>query len=219
MKINFLGHSSFRIKSKNGIVIMDPYRDTVGFKMPKLSADVVTISHHHNENNFYEKIKPTKSREKPFVIDTPGEYEVSGISIFGIESFHDDQNGAIRGKNTIFVIYLDHLKICHLGHLGHELDPDLVAKIGDVDIVFVPVGGSETIDPKQAINVVDSLEPSIFIPMNYLTDKHSSDYAHLAKLEDFFNVYGNDVGAIETLDISVNNLPEERTLVVLDPIV
>lgn len=216
MEITYLGHSCFKLKGDNGVVITDPFDPYVGFNMPSASADIVTISHHHKDHDNAKSIKGTPRREKPFIIDHPGEYEVNGVSVFGVKTDHDAHGGVERGVNHVFTIFLDELKICHLGDLGHELTTEQLAEIGAVDIVLCPVGGVFSIDPKQAVATIQALEPSYIIPMHYKTPKHDEKvFGDLSTLEDFLKEYGAEVTPEAKLTVTKDKLPEETEVVVL----
>lgn len=216
MIITYNGHSSFKLKASEGVVVTDPFADSVGFEFPTASADVVTISHDHDDHNQASKVSGTVRRDKPFIIKAAGEYEIGGISVFGAKTYHDDQDGEERGKNFVFIAFLDGMRVCHLGDLGHELTPEQVKKIGDVDILLCPVGGKYTIDPKVAKKVINSLEPSIVIPMHYKTPLHEEKtFGELSGVEEFLKEYGVEVEPVDKLNISVSQLPEETEIVVL----
>lgn len=216
MTITYHGHSSFKLKGRRGTVVTDPYEASVGFTLPVLSADIVTSSHDHPDHNAVAKVRGTSRREIPFIIEKPGEYELGGISVFGVNSYHDASKGAERGPNTIYTIYLDDLRICHLGDLGHELSAEQLEDIGSVDILLCPVGGIYTIDPALAVKTIRALEPSIIIPMHYKTEKHDpNQYGELKTVEEFLKVYGVEVTPVAKLDIEKINLPEETEVVVL----
>ncbi len=216
MIITYNGHSSFKLKGKAGTVVTDPFHSYIGIEMPKVSADLVTISHDHKDHNYVDAVSATARRDRPFVIDSPGEYEVAGISVFGVQTYHDDQQGAERGTNIIYTILLDDLRVCHLGDLGHELTPEQIDEIGDVDILLCPVGGVYTIGPKAAINVIKTLEPSMVIPMHYQTSAlDENTFGELATLEEFLKEYGVEVEPDDKLNIDRSNLPEETEVVVL----
>ena len=125
MEITYLGHSAFKIKGKSATIVTDPYDKGVGFTMPKVSADIVTLSHKHEDHSAANKVSGTARRDEPYVIEAPGEYEVNGIGVFGWGSFHDDKKGEERGKNTIYTYMVDGIRLGHLGDLGHEIDDDL----------------------------------------------------------------------------------------------
>lgn len=216
MIITYHGHSAFKLKGKKGTVVTDPYNDYVGFSMPRLSADLVTVSHDHEDHNASEKIAETSRRSHPFIITKPGEYEVGGISVFGTSSWHDASQGAERGPNNIFTILLDGVRVCHLGDLGHELTTKQVDSIGPVDVLLVPVGGVYTIDPTLAVKAIRALEPGIAIPMHFKTDKHEDAvFGDLKTAEDFLKEYGVDPTPMTKLDIQSGKIPEETEIIVL----
>jgi L-ascorbate metabolism protein UlaG (beta-lactamase superfamily) len=217
MEITYLGHSCFKIKGKSGTVLMDPYADSVrSFKLPKVSVDMVTVSHQHPDHNAIDHAMGTARHEKSFIVDAPGEYEVSGISVFGYPTFHDDKKGSERGSNIIFVVNMDDLSVAHLGDLGHELDEKTIEALGTIDVLLCPVGGKYTIDPKQAVEVIRSIEPSYVIPMHYKTAEHDTKmFGEVAPLEDFLKVYGLTKEPVSSFNVSAGSLPEETELVVM----
>lgn len=187
MDINYLGHSSFKIKGRTATVVCDPFDPKmVGIKFPTVEADIVTSSHDHNDHRNLDAVKNYK---KAFV--GPGEYEIMGVSFIGIPSFHDDKKGVDRGKNTIFVIEVDGIRICHLGDLGEKLDETQLKSIGDIDILMVPVGGTFTIDSKKAFEVVQQIEPYFVIPMHYKVDGMNPEtFKDLEPVENFLKETG-----------------------------
>jgi len=216
MLVTYHGHSTFKLKGKLGSVVTDPYHAEIGLQLPTLSADIVTVSHDHEDHNAVEQVGTTSRRTRPFLIKKPGEYEIGGISVFGVPTFHDDSNGSERGSNTVFTILLDELRICHLGDLGHELTATQLEAIGSVDVLLCPVGGVFTLDPKQAVKVIRSLEPSIVIPMHFRTPAHDPTvFAELATREEFTTEYGSEVTPVDKLDLSRVSLPEETELALL----
>ncbi|PIR93536.1 hypothetical protein COT99_00200 [Candidatus Falkowbacteria bacterium CG10_big_fil_rev_8_21_14_0_10_43_10] len=167
MYIQYLGHSCFKLQGKNNkgeniTIITDPYGKEYGLRPLQAEADIVTISHQHQDHNNISAIKG-----KPFVIDTPGEYEIKDAFIQGIDSFHDSQEGKERGSNIIFRISIEDLVVSHLGDLGHLLDNKQSEKMQGTDILLVPVGGKYTLDSKRAIEVINQIEPRMVIPMHY----------------------------------------------------
>lgn len=217
MIITYHGHSSFKLKGKRGTVVTDPYSEYVGMTLPRLSADIVTISHDHPDHNAFQQIASSSRRERPFIIDTPGEYEVGRISVFGVQTYHDSSKGAERGTNTVFTIFMDALRVCHLGDLGHELSSEEVEKIGTVDILLCPVGGVFTMDPELAVKTIRTLEPGIVIPMHFRTESHNLDvFSGLSTLQDFTREYGMNPNPLVKLDVSAGAMPEETELVILE---
>jgi L-ascorbate metabolism protein UlaG (beta-lactamase superfamily) len=216
MQITYLGHSCFKLKGKNGTVVCDPYEGSVGFQMSTVSADIVISSHNHPDHNAVNKVQGTARREKPLVIDAPGEYEVGGISIFGVPTFHDTSKGTERGRNTVYVVYMDHLRVCHLGDLGHELTDAQKSEIGAVDVLLVPVGGHFTINAEEAVKMITELDPFYVIPMHYRTEEHNLDvFADLQPLKKFLDEYGVIKEPVKSLDVEQDRLPEETEIVVL----
>lgn len=216
MIITYHGHSMFKLKGKRGTVVMDPYQDSVGFEMPRLSGDIVTVSHQHDDHNAADQISGTARRDDPFIITEPGEYEVGGISVFGTKTYHDDDEGAERGPNTVYTVLVDGIRVCHLGDLGHELTAEQLDSIGVVDILLVPVGDVYTIGPEMAVKTIRAFEPSIAIPMHYRTPEHNQDtFAEVKPLEEFTKEFGVEPDPEEKLDISRSKLSDETELVVL----
>lgn len=213
MEIQYLGQSCFRIKGKETVLLTDPYdSQKVGFKFPKTTADVVTISHDHYDHNNWIAVEGTDQRPEPFVINSPGEYEVAGISVFGVPSFHDSLNGQKFGKNTIYIIALEGVRLIHLGDLGHKLDNNQLEQVNGADVLFVPVGGTYTLDAKKAAEVVNQIDPSIVIPMHY---KSPGLNIELAPVEDFLKEMGREeVKPVPKLVIK-DNLPQEQELIIL----
>jgi len=213
MQINYLGHSCFKIKSKDSVVITDPFDKYVGFSMPKTEANVVTISHDHKDHNCLKNIEG-----KPFVIQAPGEYEIAGVSVFGITTFHDKSKGDERGKNTIYVIRMEEISLCHLGDLGHMLSDRQLEEVNGVDVLFIPVGGKHTIGPKQAVEVVKQVEPKIIIPMHYRTKDHDQKkFKEISVLKDFLQEIGSSEAKQEDkLVIAKISLPEETEVICLN---
>lgn len=214
--VQFLGHACFRLRGRDGIVLCDPFSRAIGIDLGRPTAHIVTVSHNHPDHNNVAQVKPM--REKLFVIDSPGEYEVSGVLITGVRTYHDKAKGAELGTNTVFVIHLDEVAFCHLGDLGHELSQAQLEAIGNVDVLFVPVGGGETIGPAEAINVISQIEPRVVIPMHYATAQLSFDQP-LGSLERFTHEMGlKDVVAEEKLSLTASSLPpesEETRVVIL----
>lgn len=217
MEISYLGHSAFKLKGKAGTVVCDPFDSSVGFSMSNVSADILTTSHDHFDHNAVSRVRGTTRSPKPFLIEQPGEYEVGGISIFGVPTYHDVHQGAERGRNTVFVIYMDHLRVCHLGDLGHDLTEKQQAEIGSVDVLLLPVGGVFTITPEQAVKITTSLDPSYVIPMHYLTAEHHTEtFAGVKTVDAFLNEYGVQKKAVKNLTVDASRLPEETEVVVLE---
>lgn len=215
MQINYLGHSSFRIKTKTATLVTDPYSAEVGFKIPKVTADIVTISHPHFDHNCAAAVSSPQPGGKPFVINGPGEYEIKEVSILGVPVFHDTQKGEKSGKNTIFVITAEDMVLCHLGDLGHQLTAKQTELISEIDVLFVPVGGGKSLDARGAAEVVGQLEPKIVVPMHYKTPQHGPKFAHFSFVEAFLKEMGTAKKQVEKLILSKSDLGEEEMAVVI----
>src|SRR3972149_9628456 len=215
MEITFIGHSCFKIKGKNSTIVIDPYEPgKLGYKLPKLSADLVLISHGHDDHNYATGVSDTK-----MVIDTPGEYEIAGTHIDAIPTFHDETGGSERGKNIMFQITLDGLTLLHMGDIGHELSKETLEQLSTIAVLMIPAGGTYTIDAKTASRVISSIEPGYVIPMHYQTDGLTGLSKPLDPLKKFLDEMGNG-GAknLETLKVSSHNdIPEETEIVILNP--
>jgi L-ascorbate metabolism protein UlaG (beta-lactamase superfamily) len=235
MEITYLNHSSFLIKTKysgNQItkILIDPFSPDIGIKYPKQEADIVLMSHQHSDHNYVEGVKGLSEdsvlnettgslKNGPFVIKTAGEYELRGIYIKGIQSFHDDKKGELRGPNVIYTVSNENLTVCHLGDLGHILSESQVEAIGPIDVLLVPVGGFYTIDPETAVNVISQIEPGFVIPMHYKSSKHNEEtFGKLSTLADFIKEMGiDDAKKMDSFKVEQGNI-EETEVIVLNPV-
>jgi len=213
MDIYFYGQACFKLKGKTATVFIDPYKEEfTGLKLPKdLSASLAISTHNHDDHNNLDAIT-----EADLKIEGPGEYEVRGVSVTGVSAFHDKENGASRGKNTIYNITVDGLNIVHLGDLGHKLSEEQIEEIGATDILLVPVGSVFTIDAKTASDVVSQLEPKIVIPMHYALTGLKFE---LEPVENFMKEMGSEtVEPLPKLSITRDKLPDELQVVVLSKV-
>lgn len=213
MEITYLGHSSFKISGKNGKVVTDPFDPSMlGIKFPKVEADIVTISHHHHDHDQYLNVGGN-----PIVLTGSGEYEIKGIKVVGLGSYHDQTNGQDRGKNTVYRLEVDGVSVVHLGDLGHKLDDKQLDILDGVDILMVPVGGFFSLDAKQAAEVISQLEPKIVIPMHYhFTGINENNFGKLAAVDLFIKEVGKEnITPVPKLTVSKDKLPVEQTIVVL----
>ena len=160
--MTWLGHGCFRLRGKNAAVITDPYPPAIGLKLPRQEANLVTVSHGHDNHSYTQAV-----REGAYEIKGPGEYEVAGVSVVGFPTYHDTEQGAKRGRNTVYLIEIDDVRICHLGDLGHKLEDTEAEAIASPDVLLVPVGGRTAINAAQAAEVVRQLEPRYVVPMHY----------------------------------------------------
>jgi len=172
MKLKYLGHASFLITASDGArIIADPYESgyrngMISYGPIKEKADVVFITHEHGDHNYLGDIQGS-----PQVLRGPGVHQAKGIEFKGIATFHDNVQGAERGRNTIFCFTIDGIRVCHMGDLGHWLSQPQITEMGNVDVLMLPVGGASTINATLATEVVRKIEPRIVIPMHYKTEK------------------------------------------------
>src|SRR3989338_7150791 len=167
MVIIYYGLSCFKISSGEFVLAIDPPSKKSSFKSPRFRADTVLISHDHEDHSGYEMMSG-KGESGPLKISGPGEYEIQGVDIGGILSYHDPANGKKFGLNSIYTIKMEDIRLCHLGDFGEkELRNETLEAIGAVDILFLPVGGKTVIDAETASAVANKLEPKIIIPMHY----------------------------------------------------
>ncbi len=209
MEISYLGHSCFKVSGKKISVLCDPYDPTVvGMKLGKQDADVVTVSHQHSDHNNLSVMK----NDDYLVLDSPGEYEVKESEFVGVEAYHDDEEGAERGKVTMFAFDVDGIKIAHLGDLATELTSNQLDCLDGVDVLMIPVGGHVQLDAKMAVKVISQIEPKIVLPMHYgtVTKNHTFDSVEL-----FYHEMGVKPEPQDKLKLTVKDLPEELTVVAL----
>jgi len=212
MIITHIGHSCFKIQDKAGTdgitLVTDPYDQKIGLKVPNFEADIVTISHDHYDHNNVKAL-----RGNPHVINMAGEYDIKGVSIAGIESYHDNEKGGKRGVNIIYRFEVEGISISHLGDLGHVLENKQLEVLAGTDILLIPVGGKYTLDAKKAVEVISQVEPRIIIPMHYKTKGVTLD---IDEVEKFIKEMGIKPREEERLKISKKDLPaEDMELVVL----
>jgi len=213
MKVKWLGHSCFLITYKDGTrLITDPYEVGGGINYSPIeeTADVVVVSHGHGDHSNVSAVQG-----KPEVVRGDGTKTAKGIQFRGIATYHDASQGTQRGPNTVFCFTVDDIKLCHLGDLGHVLDPEQVTGIGAVDILLVPVGGYFTIDASAASQVCDQLKPKVVLPMHFKTPKCAYS---IASVEDFLKGKKNvrKVGD-SGVEFEREKLPAAAEIVLLQP--
>jgi L-ascorbate metabolism protein UlaG (beta-lactamase superfamily) len=208
MNITWYGQSCFRVVLQGNkrakqwaSLVVDPFDESTGLKLPKIEADIFLITHNHKDHNNQKMVK-----KENLVIDSPGEYEVSDIFIQGIPSFHDNEKGKERGINTIYTIEAEEIRVCHLGDFGQEeLDDKQLRDIGEIDVLMIPIGGVYTIDAKEATKIISQIEPRIIIPMHY---KIPGLKIKLDDLGSFLKAIGEkSAKAEDKLNIQKKNLP------------
>lgn len=217
MQIIWKGQSCFQITSSEGKnnhvnIVIDPFDETIGLRLPKLEADILLVTHQHHDHNNVKAVSGN-----PFLIQGPGEYEIKEVYIEGLSSFHDDSSGKEKGLNTIYTIEAEDIRICHLGDLGQkELTSEQLEKIGEIDILMIPVGGVYTIGVKEAVRIMSQIEPNIIIPMHYQIPKLK---LKLDGVDKFLKTMGiKSISPLPKLSIKKKDiLSEEAKVVILQP--
>jgi L-ascorbate metabolism protein UlaG (beta-lactamase superfamily) len=164
LRIRWHGHACWEI-TNNLTLATDPHDGkSIGIPAPSgVAGDIVLVSHDHYDHNSVKNVEKPGSK----VVMDDRKRTIDNVEISGVESFHDEAQGAKRGNNIIYKFTMDGIKFCHLGDLGHDLDEETVQKIGEVDVLFIPIGGTFTVDDKQAWDVIKKIQPRIVIPMHY----------------------------------------------------
>ena len=208
MEIYWLGHGCFRLRGRDATVLTDPAPPSTGYKIGKVSADVVTISRNHPESSFRDAV----TNEAKF-IHGPGEYEVSGVLISALATDHTERDDGYS-RNVAFVLDLDDIRICHLGDIQHVPSGDDVEELSAADILLIPVGGGRVLNAEKAAEVVSLLEPRLVIPMLYKTEASAGD---LEPVERFLKEMGAEARTPEQrLNVTKSNLPQDTTIALLN---
>jgi L-ascorbate metabolism protein UlaG (beta-lactamase superfamily) len=208
LDVTWLGQSCFRLRGRGAAVVTDPFPPSLGPRL-RLEGNVVTVSHPHENHSHVQSVKDA------YVIEGPGEYEVSGVTVVGLPTFHDSLQGAEHGRNTVYVIELDDVRVCHLGDLGHTLDDRALETIGNVDVLLVPVGGGRTLDGAKAAEVCRQVEPRYVVPMHF---GHPALHTDLAPVERFLKEMGvPESEAQSKLTVQASSAESETKVVVLEP--
>lgn len=212
MEITWLGHACFRLRGKEVTVITDPFGPQLGYTLGRVSAQIVTISHDHPGHNNAAAVGGD-----PHVLRGPGEYEVQDVLVTAVASYHDAERGKRLGRNTIYLLHIDDLTVCHLGDLGHLLTDQQREEMSDVDILLVPVGGKNTINAAQATEVISQVDARIVIPMHYATAATEGKVEGLDPLEKFCREMGVEVVEPQPkLAVTRGNLPVEPQIIALN---
>jgi L-ascorbate metabolism protein UlaG (beta-lactamase superfamily) len=216
MKITFLGHASFLLTTSAGTrIVTDPfdpkaYPDSLLYRPFTENVDVVTSSHEHGDHGATHLVGGS-----PIIIKGNGKFMAKEVEFLGVGTYHDDTRGTQRGKNTVFVISADGLRIAHFGDLGHVLSSDQAAEIGAVDVALVPIGGFYTIDAAQAWKVAEQVSAQLVVPMHYSNEKCLFP---IAGVEDFIAGRPNVMReGVSTLEVGPRDVPDVMTAVVLEP--
>ena len=203
MVIQWYGQACFKIQSGDLVIAVDPFAKEIGLTPPRWRANLALITHAHYDHANSEAIAGD-----PFVIKGPGEYEIQGVQVQGIQTFHDAVSGKERGLNTMYKIKMEGITILHMGDFGEgAMRDETIEQVGDVDIVLIPVGGTYTIAASEAAKIVTQIEPRIVIPMHY---KIPGLAIKLDEVSMFLKEMGASGAAAEDrLTLKKKDIPEE----------
>jgi len=203
LQIRWHGHSCFEITNEVTLVT-DPHDGkSIGIHAPSITGDIILVSHDHYDHN---SVKSVEKEGAKVIIDTR-KRNISNVEIKGIESFHDECCGEKRGSNIIYKFTMEDITFCHMGDIGHDLDEEAVQKIGDVDILFIPIGGTFTLDAKQAWRIIKKVKPRIAVPMHY---KIGGLSLPITGIEPFLEESNYEILKVgNEIDIEKEDLPEE----------
>ena len=215
MKITWLGHASFLLESRDGTkVVTDPfeagsYDGAVGYPEIDACADIVTVSHEHADHNAVDCVGG-----EPQVIRDTETRDIKGVTIRGVNTYHDESKGQDRGRNTIYVMDIDGVSFGHLGDLGHPLSDEELESLGKVDVLFTPVGGYYTIGPEVAKKTAEALGAKVIVPMHYKTEALGFP---IQPVDDFLKLMDHvDRVGSKSVEINKDELGDEPRVVVLD---
>jgi len=185
MVIDWLGHSCFKVTLKNGTrILLDPYDDHIGYTPQEVEADIVTVSHAHHDHSDLSHVTGNYT-----VVKEPGVHTFGDLTIEGIQTWHDKEQGAKRGENICYILSVNGMRLCHMGDIGSIPDDDLIQKIKGSEILLVPVGGNFTIDACEALKICEMVAPNVIIPMHFKTPASTLD---IAPLSDFLEAAGRE---------------------------
>ncbi len=208
MKIDYLGHACFRITSENGTrIITDPYQG-VGYELPQnLTAEIVTVSHGHFDHNNISAVG-----ENPTIIDRSGISRVYDIDFNGLDTYHDNRQGALRGKNIVYSFIVDGVRCCHLGDIGEPWHTNFLQNLENTDVLMIPVGGTYTIDTAQAQVYLENLKPKIAILMHF---KPKDGCLDIASQEEVLSAFKNAKTIEKSLEITRERLINQTTEILI----
>lgn len=223
MNVRYLGHSSFWVASSQGSsAIIDPFSQRVPYVLPPLEPDVVLVSHEHHDHNAYYRFENNPmliKRSHDFASESELNIERTGekLVFHGMPTFHDDQGGRKRGPNTVWHWFWEGIHFAHFGDIGHLLSDEQLASLGKVDVVFMPVGGKETIDPSTAALLIGQLDPRIVFPMHYKTDELGDSPLCEYPLSAFTDKMKNvDEAGTMAVEIELARLPAQTKVICLN---
>ncbi len=214
MEITWYGLGCFRITERGyPAVITDPFdEDETGYTLPHARAEIVSLSTSLEDAT---KVNWKGFRGVQRTLASPGEYEIGGLFITGVNSYRDAKKGALRGENIIYIFEMNGLSVCHLGELGHVLNQSRIEAIGNVNVLLIPVGLQKGLTPSMASEVISLIEPNIIIPMDYHTPGLKAKRASVDRFLKEMGISSTTTEAV--LKIASGKIPEATTVIVLEP--
>ena len=203
MKLTYLGHACFKIESGDYSIIIDPYApgSVPGYASLDEQANLVLCTHEHGDHNSRSSVTLKPETSTPFEITQ-------------IPSWHDDQQGALRGPNTIYILRAENLTVIHLGDLGCRPDAKTLSHLAHADVLLIPVGGHYTIDAATASSLTDLLNPKVVIPMHYRGPGFGYDV--IAPVSEFLSLRGSVHRSEEcSIQLPRSDIPEQTSTQVL----
>ena len=206
LQIRWHGHSCFEL-TNDITLVTDPHDGkSIGLPPPSVTGDIILVSHDHFDHNSVKTVEKEDSK----VVTDERKRTIHNVQINGYPSYHDESHGEKRGKNIMYKFTYDGITFCHLGDLGHELDEKTIQQIGEIDILFIPIGGTYTIDADKAWNIVKKINPKITIPMHFKLEGLSLPISGIDPFleKNFYKILkvGNEI------DIEKDELPKEREI-------
>lgn len=202
MKLEWIGHSCFRMTAEDGtVVVVDPYDESVGNRMLPLEAALVTISHEHHDHNYTGML-----RGAPQIVRELDPAQAGGVFTCAYPSYHDDMEGAMRGKNAIRAFEMDGVRLVHMGDVGCMPQEDVIAAVSDADVMMIPVGGYYTVDAAQAQRIIERTRPRCVVPMHFHTT--NGLYDAIAGVTPFLELMGaHGVLPVRSLTVDAEHAP------------
>ena len=178
IKIKWLGHACYKIYFDDIQCVIDPFEKgyVPGYRDISTSADIILASHKHNDHCGLNEVQQLLRM-------------VHGVTVTKVDTFHDDKNGALRGKNIVHVLEYNGIKVAHFGDIGHILTEEQIQQIGNVDVAIVPIGGTYTVRAPEAKAICEQVNAKVIIPMHYRTGGQGFDV--LETTEEFESLFDN----------------------------
>lgn len=222
MNVRYIGHASFWVSSSKGTsVVIDPFSQRLPYQLPPLEPDVVLVSHEHHDHNAYYRFTNNPmllKRSHDFPMESELNIASSGekITFYGLPTFHDDQQGRKRGPNTVWHWFWEGIHFAHFGDIGHLLTEEQSKALGKLDVIFLPVGGKETLDPSTAALFINQIDPRVVFPMHYQTDEMGENPLTEYPLSAFVEKMGNVEDAqTMAVDLELARLPAQTKVICL----